>query len=246
MIEEGVLEDPHVDLVFGQHVSQVTPLGKVELRAGPAMAAADRFTLTVHGRGGHGAQPHLTVDPIVVGAHIVSALQTIVAREVDPTEQAVVTVGAFLAGEAVNVIPDTAEMRGTLRSFSPEVRAQLVTRVEEISRGIATAMRAEIEFACQPGYPLTVNDPEQTAMVREVAAEVVGTENVLEAPLDMSAEDFSYFLEQRPGCFYFVGSQDESKGLIRGHHHPKFDINEDCMAIGMEVMVRTVLRALNG
>lgn len=245
MIEEGVLEDPPVDIVFGQHVAAEVPVGAIELRAGPAMAAADRFELTIQGRGGHGAQPHLTVDPIAVGAQIVLALQTIVAREVDPTKEAVVTVGVFEAGSAANVIPDTAVLRGTLRSFDPEVRALLGARVGEIAAGIAQAMRATVDYSYQPGYPATVNDPDETERVRRIAAEVVGAEHVLTADLQMGAEDFSYFLERKPGCFFFTGTRDEGAGITWGHHHPRFDVAEDGMAVGMEVMVRTVLSALN-
>jgi amidohydrolase len=245
MIEEGVLEDPVVDLVFGQHVAAEVPVGKIELRGGPCMAAADRFDILIKGKGGHGAQPHLTVDPIAVGAQIVSALQTIVAREVDPTKEAVVTVGAFLAGDASNVIPDTATLRGTLRSFDPEVRELLGRRVGEIATGIAKAMRAEVQYTYLPGYPATINDPEQTEMVREVAASIVGEDNIIDADLQMGAEDFSYFLEKKPGCFFFTGTRDEDKGILWGHHHPKFDVAEDGMAVGMEVMTSVVLRALN-
>jgi amidohydrolase len=245
MIEEGVLEDPTVDLVFGQHVAAEVPVGQIELRGGPCMAAADRFEILIKGRGGHGAQPHLTVDPIAVGSQIVSALQTIVAREVDPTREAVVTVGAFIAGDASNVIPDTAVMRGTLRSFDPEVRELIGRRVGEIATGIASAMRAEVEYVYNPGYPATINDPVETEKVREIAAAIVGEENVLTADLQMGAEDFSYFLEQKPGCFFFTGTRDEERGITWGHHHPKFDVAEDGLAVGIEVMVRTVLNALN-
>lgn len=245
MIEEGVLDDPPVDLVFGQHVISDLPLGMIDLRGGPCMAAADRFEILIKGRGGHGAQPHLTVDPIAIGAQIVTALQTIVAREVDPTKQAVVTVGAFIAGDAANVIPDTAVMRGTLRSFDPEVRALIGRRVGEIATGIASAMRAEVEYTYNPGYPATINDPEQTEKVRAIARSVVGEDNVITGDLQMGAEDFSYFLERKPGCFFFTGVRDEENGISWGHHHPKFDIAEDGMAIGMEVMVRTVINALN-
>lgn len=245
MIEEGVLEDPTVDLVFGQHVAAEVPVGQIELRGGPCMAAADRFEILIKGRGGHGAQPHLTVDPIAVGSQIVTALQTIVAREVDPTKEAVVTVGAFIAGDASNVIPDTAVMRGTLRSFDPEVRALIGRRVGEIATGIASAMRAEVEYSYQPGYPATINDPVETEKVREIATGILGEENVITADLQMGAEDFSYFLERKPGCFFFTGTRDEEKGILWGHHHPKFDVAEDGMAVGMEVMVRTVLSALN-
>jgi amidohydrolase len=241
MINEGVLEDPKVDAAFGLHVDQGSPVGTISLRPGPALAAADRFTAVIKGRGGHGAHPHETIDPIAVGAQIVTALQTIVGREVDPTEPAVVTVGALIAGEAANVIPDTAELRGTLRSFNPDVRKQLATRVEEIVKGIAGALRAEVDYKYLPGYPATVNDPEMTELVWEVAAEVVGADNVVEPPLQMGAEDFSYFLQRVPGAFFFVGSRNAERGLTWGHHHPRFDIDEDVMVHGMETMVRTVL-----
>ena len=245
MINEGVLEDPKVDAAFGLHVDQGSPLGVISLRPGPALAAADRFTAVIRGKGGHGAHPHETIDPIVVGSHVVVALQTIVSREVDPTEPAVVTVGALISGEAPNVIPNTAELRGTLRSFNPDVRVQLATRVEEITKGVAEALRAEVDFSYVKGYPATVNDPEMTALVREVAEAVVGAENVFEAPRQMGAEDFSYFLERVPGAFFFVGSQNQERGLVWGHHHPRFDLDEDMMIFGMETMVKTVLRYLN-
>jgi amidohydrolase len=244
MIDEGVLEDPHVDAVFGMHISQDTPLGKIELRGGPAMASTDSFRIIVKGKGGHGAQPETTVDPIVVGSQIVVALQTIVSREIDPNRAAVVTVGAFRAGEANNVIPDTAELRGTVRSFLPEIRQQLADRIESLVHGIAIAMRADVDFDYHFGYPSTVNDPAMTEMVREVAIETVGADNVLEAEPLMGAEDFSYFLQERPGCFFFVGSKNEDKGLVWGHHHPKFDFDEEALGVGMETMVRSVLRYL--
>jgi amidohydrolase len=244
MIDEGVLEDPHVDAVFGMHLAQDTPLGKIELRAGPAMASSDSFKIVIHGKGGHGAQPETAIDPIVIGSQIVVALQTIVSREIDPNRAAVVTVGAFRAGEANNVIPDTAELRGTVRSFLPDVRRQLADRIQALVRGVATAMRAEVEIDYHLGYPSTINDPAMTAMVREVAVETVGAENVVDAEPIMGAEDFSYFLEERPGCFFFIGSKNEEKGLIWTHHHPKFDFDEEALGVGMETMVRSVVRYL--
>ena len=244
MIDEGALEDPAVDLVFGMHVDQNAPTGEISLCAGPMLAAADRFTIVIQGKGGHGAYPHRSIDPIAVGAQVVTALQTIVAREIDPLQPAVVTVGALVAGEASNVIPDTAELRGTLRSFDPGVRQHLAEAVERVSVGIATAMRAESRFTYHPGYPPTVNDPEMAALVREEAGVVVGPERVIESERHMGAEDFSYFLERKPGAFYFVGTRNEERGLTWGHHHPRFDIDEEGMKAGMEVMVSTVLRVL--
>ena len=245
MIDEGVLEDPKVDAAFGIHVAQEVPVGTIELRAGPAMAASDSFTFVIQGKGGHGARPQATVDPIAVGAQIVVALQTIVSRELDPTHQGVVTVGAFRAGEAANVIPDTAELRGTVRSFTPENRQLLAERIEAIVRGVAAAMRAEVDFRYRFGYPPTVNDAAMTELVRGAVGAVVGAERVIDGPQHMGAEDFSYFLERVPGCFWFVGSKNEERGLVWGHHHPRFDIDEAALGIGIESVVATTLRYLS-
>jgi amidohydrolase len=245
MIEAGVLEDPKVDAAFGIHIDQDNPVGTVELRPGPAMAAADRFQIVIRGKGGHGAKPHDSIDPIVIGAQIVTALQTLAAREIDPTNEAVVTVGTFMAGKAFNVIPDSAELGGTVRTFNARNRDYLEQRIGELVQGIGSAMRAEIDYRYTRGYPATVNDPRMAALVRQEAAKVVGEEGVHEAPLMMGAEDFSYFLEQVPGAFWFIGSQNPQRGLVWGHHHPRFDLDEAAMAIGMETMVNVALRYLN-
>ena len=245
MIDAGVLEDPKVDAAFGLHIHQDGPVGTIELRPGPAMAAADRFHMVVRGKGGHGAKPQDSIDPIVIGAQIVTALQTLVAREVDPTEEAVVTVGTFMAGKAFNVIPDTAELGGTVRTFNAQNRDLLERRIGDLARGIAAAMGGDVDYSYTRGYPATVNDPDMTELVREEAARVVGEESVRHAPLMMGAEDFSYFLEAVPGAFWFVGSQNPERGLVWGHHHPRFDLDEEAMAIGMESMVNVALRYLN-
>ena len=244
MIEAGVLEEPKVDAAFGIHIHQDAPVGVIKLRPGPAMAAADRFHMLIRGRGGHGAKPHLTVDPIIIGAQIVTALQTLVARAVDPTEEAVVTVGVFKAGEAFNVIPETAELGGTVRTFNAKNRDFLEARIESLARGIAQAMGGAVDVVYTRGYPATVNDPVMAELVREEAAKVVGEENVQEPPLMMGAEDFSYFLERVPGAYWFVGSQNPERGLIWGHHHPRFDLDEAAMAIGMQTLVNVALRFL--
>jgi amidohydrolase len=245
MIDAGVLEDPKVDAAFGIHIAQDSPVGVIEVRPGPAMAAADRFSITIRGKGGHGAKPQDTIDPIVIGAQIVTAMQTLVARNIDPTQEAVVTVGVFKAGQAFNVIPDTAELGGTVRTFTAANRDYLERRIEELVRGIATAMGAEVDFSYVRGYPATVNDPAMTELVRQEASRVVGEEGVRDGDLMMGAEDFSYFLEAVPGAFWFVGSQNPERGLVWGHHHPRFDLDEAAMAIGMESMVNVALRFLS-
>ena len=246
MIEAGVLEDPKVDAAFGIHIAQDSPVGVIEVRPGPANGrGGPLFSSRFAARAGTARKPQDTIDPIVIGAQIVTALQTLVARNIDPTEEAVVTVGVFKAGEAFNVIPDTAELGGTVRTFTAANRDYLERRIEEMVRGIATAMGAEVDFSYTRGYPATVNDPAMTELVRQEAARVVGEESVREGDLMMGAEDFSYFLEAVPGAFWFVGSQNPERGLVWGHHHPRFDLDEAAMAIGMESMVNVALRFLS-
>ena len=245
MIDAGVLENPHVDAVFGMHVGSDVPAGQITYRSGPALASADFCDISVQGRGGHGAMPHLTVDPIVVVAHVVVALQTIVARNLDPIETGVVTVGKIGAGEASNVIPDTAVLGLTIRAFRPEVRDLLERRIGEITVAIADAFGAVATVDYRRGYPPTINDDAYTALVAEVAAEVVGPENSGVAPAKMAGEDFAYFLEERPGSFFFVGVRNEEKGIVWPHHHPRFDLDEEGLSYGIETMVRVVTRYLN-
>lgn len=240
MIEQGVLDDPKVDACFGLHVWQNEPVGYVLVGDGAVMAASDRFTIRIQGKGGHGAMPNHCVDPIVVGMEIVGALQTLVSREVDPTRSAVVTVGEFHAGHAPNVIPDTAEISGTVRSFDPEVRDLLERRIMELSEGVGAAMRAEVTAEYRRGVPATVNDPAMADIARQAAIEVVGEDHVRPQIPTMGGEDFSFFLEATPGCYFFVGTNNEERGLVWGHHHPRFDIDEEALGIGVEAMVRTV------
>ena len=242
MIEAGVLEDPRVDACFGLHLAQEMPLGQVASKAGPSMASADGFTVRIQGRGGHGARPQGTVDPIIVGAQIITALQALVSREIDPTKAAVVTVGALNAGKAGNVIPDTAEMRGTVRSFEPDVRDHLQRRVPEVIQGVAEAMRATVEITYRLGPPAVNSDAAMAAIVREAATAVVGAGNAIEMTPIMGAEDMSHFLDAVPGCYFHVGSNNADRGLVWGHHHPRFDFDEDALGVGISVTVESVLR----
>ena len=241
MIAEGVLENPHVDAAFGIHVGADIPTGQVKVAHGPRSAAADSMRVTIQGKGGHGASPHRTIDPIIVGAHIVVALQTIVSREIDPLSRAVVTVGALNAGKAANVIPDTAELKTTIRSFDPEIREQMHRRIPELVTGIATALGATVTIDYSLGYPPLVNDLDMADLVERAAVEVLGRENVLEASPGMGAEDMAYFLNRVPGCFYNVGVRNEARGIVWGAHHPRFDIDEDALGVGVKVMTNVVL-----
>ena len=242
MIAAGVMEDPRVDAAFGIHVAADLPVGQVKVASGPRSAAADSLRLVIQGRGAHGAAPHKGVDPIVIGAEIITALQTIVSRNVDPLERAVITVGALHAGVAPNVIPDTAELRATIRSFTPEVRDLLARRIPEVCEGIATAMGGSVTVDYTFGYPPLVNNGEMAALVKRAAVDVLGADNVHEATPGMGAEDMAYFLNLVPGCFYNVGVRNEERGIVWGAHHPKFDLDEDALGVGVKVMTSVVMR----
>jgi len=245
MIEEGVLEDPHVDAVFGMHVAQDTPVGEIRFRAGPSSANSDRVQIIVQGKGGHGAAPHQTIDPIITAAHIAIGLQTIVARNVDPIDSAVITVGKLSSGDAPNVIPDTAEMKLTVRTFKAETRAMVKERITTLATNIAAAFGATAAVTYTEGYPSVINDPACTALVEAVAVEVVGRDKAIEQGAKMGGEDFSYFLQQRPGSFFYVGTRNPDKGFVWGHHHPRFDIDEEGLGFGIETMTRVAMRYLN-
>lgn len=244
MIRDGALEDPHVDATFGLHVSANMPAGQIGVRAGADSAASDRFRIVIHGKGGHAAHPQDAVDPVVIGAHIVTALQTLVSRETDPFDSAVVTVGALLAGDAMNVIPDSAELRGTVRTLTDEVRAMMQTRLTEIAEGIGKAMRAEVAVEYALGYPSLQNDAAMAEIVRQAAIAVVGKELTVESKLGMGGEDFAYFSLERPSCFFHVGTRNEARGIVWGHHHPRFDIEEEGLAAGIATMATSVLSYL--
>ncbi len=244
MIADGALRDPRPDAAFGIHVWQDLDLGKVGVTDGPWMAAVDEFTVTLRGRGGHGAQPELAVDPVLCLAHVITALQGIASREVSPLEQVVVSVTRVDAGSAFNIIPETARMNGTCRSFGDQVWKDLPGRFERIVRGVAAAFRCEPEIHFERFNRPTVNDPAMCRFARQAAAEVVGAENVLDDVRTMGGEDFSAFLAQVPGCFIAIGSRNAARGLTAAHHHPRFDVDEACLQIGHEVLLRTARKFL--
>jgi amidohydrolase len=245
MIEAGVLESPRVDAVFGLHLAQEMPAGTISARSGPIMAAADMFRLEIHGKGGHAAYPHECVDAALVAAQVMVALHAIVSREVKPIEPAVITIGQITAGSAPNVIPDTALLRGTVRTFDKDLRQRLARRVEEVATGVAKAMRADCTCTYEWGYPAVINEPGMTDLVLDVAKGLVGADKVTSREPSMGGEDFAYFLEQRPGCFFNVGTRNEAKGLVWGHHHPKFNIDDEAsLPVGVDMFVSLVERYL--
>ena len=256
MIDAGVLQNPDVDALIGLHLWQQLPLGTLGVREGALMAAVETFDCRILGRGGHGAIPQQTVDSIVITAQIITALQTIVARNLNPIDSAVVTVGTFHAGTACNVIADTAQISGTVRYFNSQYADYFDRRIEQIISSICTMHGATYQLNYSKLYPPVINDSTITALIRSCAEDwAMGAEPLESAAPSasypasvtphcqtMGGEDISYFLNAVPGCYFFVGSSNIEKGLIFPHHHPQFNIDETALAVGMEILVRAVER----
>ncbi|MCC0567335.1 M20 family metallopeptidase [Brevibacillus borstelensis] len=240
MVRAGVLDG--VDMIVGAHLWSPLEYGKIGILYGPAMAAGDSFTIRIHGKGGHAAMPHLSVDSIAVAAQVVSNLQQIVSRNTDPLETLVLSITKFQAGTAFHVIPGTVEIFGTVRYFQPEFREQVPPLMERIVKGIAEAHGASYEFRYDFGYRAVINDEEVTRQAEAAVREYCG-ENAIErmAPV-MAAEDFSSFQQKTPGCFLLIGAGNKEKGITFPHHHPRFTIDEDALAVGVGIFARLVER----
>lgn len=241
MIDDGLFERFPCDAIFGLHNHPGAPAGTFLMRSGPLMAAADTATITITGRGGHASRPHLTVDPIVVAANMVMTLQTIVSRNVNPTETAVVTVGTIHGGTASNVIPEIAEIAVSIRSFSREVRATLEQRVRDIATSIAAAHGASVSIDYERGYPVVVNSEQETAFATSVVEELVGEDKVGVCPMIPGSEDFAYFLEHKPGCFLRLGNGENSAIL----HSSRYDFNDDSLTTGAAMWAHLAERFLS-
>ena len=242
MIEDGALQNPKVDHAIGLHVYNNLPVGKVGLSPGPIMAGIDEFGLTIVGTGGHAAAPHQTVDPIVVAAQTIVALQTIVSRNVDPIKSAVITVGALHAGEAFNVIASTAEMKGTVRFFDSQLGENLPAWIERVIRGTTEAMGATYKLDYKRLAPPVINDSAMAEFIRDVSVEVVGDSQVNFNERLMGSEDMAYFLNEVPGCFFFVGSANAERGLTHPHHSSRFDFDEAALETGVKIFLRAIDR----
>lgn len=244
MVKEGAMEG--VDNIIGLHLFSSYPLGRVGVRSGSTFASADKFILRVQGKGGHAAMPDAAVDPIIIAAHITTALQTLISRETSPFAPAVITIGKIEAGTAFNIIPEFAELQGTMRSYSQEHREKLIRRIRELSQGIASAMNATCEVDVFDGCPACVNDPSMTSVVQRAAEAAVGAGSVDtgEEVMTTGSDDMGYFLGTVPGCYFIVGAKNPEKEANYPHHHPRFNIDEDSMPIAAEVLVRTALEYL--
>jgi len=240
MMKEGVLENPRPDVVLATHVWNDLPLGTIGVTPGAVMAAGEKLTCIVRGKGGHGAMPHQTVDPIVATAQIVTALQTVVSRNVSPLETAVVTVSTVHGGDAFNIIPAQVEMTGTIRTYDPATRETVLRRVREVIEGVAAACGAEAEFKIAPLTPALINDAKVADVVRAAAEAVVGPENVSSGERTMGSEDAAFFLREVPGCYFFLGSANAERGLNAPHHNPRFDFDEDALPLGVAILMHAL------
>jgi amidohydrolase len=244
MIADGVLAGPNVDAAFGLHVSSNHDTGTAVVRSGPMMAAADQLHIRVEGRGGHAAHPEQTADAVLIAAQIVVALQTVVSRNLNPEEVGVVTIGSIHAGETHNVIAATAELQGSIRSFSEAVRELLHRRIAEVATGVAAALGAAAEVTITRCVDPTVNAPAPTALVYEVAAGVLGEEQINTTYQTTGGEDFSAVLARVPGNFFFLGARNQERGYTAPHHNPRFDIDEACLPQGVAILCEAAARAL--
>jgi amidohydrolase len=244
MIEEGVMENPHVDKAFGLHLGNMIPAGIIGIKEGVMTAEADRFKIEIKGKGGHGAYPHTSVDPVVIASQIVMSLQTIVSREINPINPIVITVGKIHSGDVFNVIPESAELLGTVRTLDKNLAKTIPEKIERIAKNTAAAFRGEAKTEYAFGYPPLINSKEETQYVISVAQSVVGEKRVIKTPVSMGGEDMAYFLEKAKGAFFWLGSMNKEKGLDKPHHSAYFDFDEDVMPIGVEMHVKIALGLL--
>jgi amidohydrolase len=242
MVRQGVLERFGIERAYGLHLSSSHPVGQLGFRAGPIYASSDSLEITIEGRGGHGAAPHLSIDPIYLASEFVVSVQQIVSRQIDPIEPAVVTIGAIHGGTTHNVIPSRVTLLGTVRAFNADVRAQMAGRIERILKGICDGVGATYAFSYLWRYPVTSNDAEQTRYVKALAQATVGPAAVIDVPQVMGAEDFSFFAEKVPACFYTLGASSGPDSSWP-HHHARFDIDEAALANGVRMMTAIALDA---
>jgi len=246
MMRDGVLENPKPDMALSLHLWNEKPLGWVNVAAGPIMSGAEQFSIKITGKGGHGAVPHTTIDPIVAAAQIVTALQSIVARNVAPLETAVVSVTAIHGGEAFNVIPQEVEMKGTIRTFELKVRERVLARFNEIVTGVANSLGCAAQIEVKRVTPATVNNAAVAAKVQATARRVLPESDIDTAPyVTMGSEDMAFMLEKVDGCYFLIGSNDKERHLDYGHHHPKFDFDEQALVRGACLMAAAVMDILS-
>ncbi len=244
LIKEGVLKNPAPTAIAGQHVMPLIDAGKVGFRSGKYMASTDEIYMTVIGKGGHGAMPQFNIDPVLIASHIIIALQQVVSRVADPKMPSVLSFGKVIANGATNVIPNEVKIEGTFRTLDEKWRAEAKVNIRNIAEGIANSMGGKCELEIRNGYPFLVNDPATTEIARTAAEEYLGKENVVDLDVWMAAEDFAYYSQEIPACFYRLGTRNEAKGITSSVHTPTFDIDEDALKIGPGLMAYIALQML--
>lgn len=244
MLDDGAFGETVPDAVFGLHLWNDLDVGLVGVRDGPLFANTDEIGILIRGSGGHGAMPHQTVDPIVVGAQVVSALQTLVSRETSPLEPAVVSITSFQGGSSWNIVPGDVQLRGTVRTFTNELQAQMRERIDTLLRGITLGMRAEYELTYRQACPAVVNDPRMADLGRQVARREFGERQVVVPRQTMGGDDMSYFLQRAPGVYYLVGTRNTARGFDVPHHHPRFDLDESALPVGVRLLAASALELL--
>ena len=242
MIEEGVMKNPDVDRVLSFHLWSGLPVGQVVSQAGPIFSSADEIRITARGRGGHGGMPHLAVDPIIIASHIITSLQTILSREIAPTQTAVLGFGTIHGGTAFNVVSDQVELSGTVRTLDDSVREFVLRRTEEIASAVAKGLRGEAQFQHVRGAPAVVNDESVARLVAEVATPIVGEDNVVSIPPPQVGDDATFFLREAPGCYFLVGCANSQRGITASHHNAQFDIDEDSLPLATRILTEATLR----
>lgn len=240
MTEEGALEDPKVDAIFGAHVFPDLAIGRVGIHEREGLASTDRMIVKIRGKGGHGAYPHLCRDPILAAGHLITQVHSIISRSINPLDSAVISFGKVSGGTAFNVIPDEVELLGTIRSLTPQVREELRSRLETVSEGVARSFGLEIHFTFEYGYPALVNDPEMSRLVARACARGIGAEKVEYLRPSMGGEDFAYYLQKVPGSLFRLGCRNEALGIVHPFHSSRFNIDEDVLPFGVEMFVRII------
>lgn len=244
MIKEGVLENPKPDAVLGQHVMPFIDSGKIGIRPGKYMASTDEIYVTIKGKGGHGAQPQQNIDPVVIMAHMITALQTIISRNADPRSPSVLSFGKVIANGATNVIPNEVYLEGTFRTLNEKWREEAHIKMKKLAESLAEGMGGSCDFRIERGYPFLVNEEKLTARVKEFAIEYVGKENVLDLDIWMAAEDFAYFSQAADACFYRLGTRNEARGITSSVHTPTFDIDENSLGLSTGLMAYLAVKEL--
>jgi amidohydrolase len=245
MVAEGVLENPRPDYALALHLWNEKPIGWIGVTSGPAMAASETFFVKLTGKGGHGAAPHLSIDPLYAASQIVVSLQSIVARNVPPMETAVVSVTAIKSGTTFNVIPQTAEIQGTIRTFNPAIRTMVLQRFHEIVDNISNALNCTVDFSVESVTPPVINDPDLSARIQKITRQLLPKNTLDTKERTMGSEDMAFMMNDIPGCYIFIGSSNTDKGLDAKHHHPQFDFDESALTSGAALMTTAILDLLS-